>query len=124
MTSEIVHLCGVLGTRLVIQIGTCGGFGDGLNAGDLFVAEEAYCGEGASQYYKTNGQIVTATVTFSEMPENVCHDIPVMRGKIYTTSALFAEDREDIDNWAEQGFLAVDNGDGRFVRCGRAFWDE
>jgi uridine phosphorylase len=108
MASEIVHLCGVLGARLVIQIGTCGGFGEGLSAGDLFVAEEAYCGEGASQYYKTNGQTVTATVTFSDVPENVCHNISVMRGRIYTTSALFAEGREDIGKWAERGFSAVD----------------
>jgi uridine phosphorylase len=108
MASEIVHLCGVLGTRLVIQIGTCGGFGEGLSAGDLFVVEEAYCGEGASQYYKTNSQTIAATVTFSDAPENVCHDVRVMRGRIYTTSALFAEGREDIENWARQGFSAVD----------------
>ncbi len=108
MASEIVHLCGVLGARLVIQIGTCGGFADGLRAGDLFVAEEAYCGEGASQYYTANARTVTAAETFSEVRENVYRDIAVKRGRIYTTSALFAEGREDIDNWAEQGFSAVD----------------
>lgn len=108
MASEIVHLCGVIGARLVIQIGTCGGFGNGLRVGDLFVAEEAYCGEGASQYYTANAEIVTATETFSDVPENVCSDIAVMHGRIYTTSALFAEGREDIDNWAERGFSAVD----------------
>ena len=34
MASEIVHLFGVLGARLVVQIGTCGGLADGLKAGD------------------------------------------------------------------------------------------
>ena len=108
MASEIVHLFGVLGARLVIQIGTCGGIAEGLKAGDLFTAEEAYCGEGASQYYKTNGKTVAATMTFSEMVERYGRGIPLARGKIYTTSALFAEGRDDIENWAKQGFSAVD----------------
>ena len=35
MASEIVHVCGVLGTRLVVQIGNCGALADDLAAGDL-----------------------------------------------------------------------------------------
>jgi hypothetical protein len=46
MASEIVHIFGVLGTRAVIQTGNCGALADGFHAGDLFVAERAYCGEG------------------------------------------------------------------------------
>ncbi|HEY5119445.1 MAG TPA: hypothetical protein VII90_08325 [Anaerolineales bacterium] len=108
MASEVVHLFGVLGARLVIQIGTCGGFGEVLKTGDLFVSEEAYCGEGASQYYKTNGKTVAATVMFSDIPDNSRHGIPIARGRIYTTSALFAESRADIDRWVGLGFSGVD----------------
>jgi uridine phosphorylase len=108
MASEIVHLFGVLGARVVIQIGACGGFSNGLKAGDLFVAEEAYCGEGASQYYRQGGGRVRATTVFSDLPENGCRGISIARGAIYTTSALFAEGKEDIDRWAQQGFSAVD----------------
>ncbi len=108
MASEIVHLFGVLGAQLVIQIGTCGGFGQGLKAGDLFITEEAFCGEGAAQYYKTNGDTVSATETFSEITHNNPHEISIRRGRLYTTSALFAENRRDIDLWADRGFSAVD----------------
>jgi purine-nucleoside phosphorylase len=108
MASELTHLFGVLGARLVIQIGTCGGFGEGLEAGDLFAAEEAYCGEGASQYYKTDGKTVAATVMFTETSDSRFDGVPIKRGRIYTTSALFAESRADIDRWAAQGFSAVD----------------
>jgi uridine phosphorylase len=66
MASEIVHLFGVLGTRLVVQIGCCGSLTDQLLAGDLFAASSAYCGEGASQYYKENGKDVTATFAVAE----------------------------------------------------------
>lgn len=60
MASEIVHIFGVLGTRAVIQTGNCGALAEGLLAGDLFVPSEAFCGEGAAQYYKPNGQRVAA----------------------------------------------------------------
>jgi purine-nucleoside phosphorylase len=108
MASEVTHLFGVLGARLVIQIGTCGGFGNGMRMGDLFVAEEAYCGEGASQYYKTDGKTVGATIKFSDAADVNRHGARIARGRIYTTSALFAESRADIDRWAGLGFSAVD----------------
>ena len=108
MASEIVHLFGVLGARLVIQIGTCGGFSGGLKAGDLLVVDEAYCGEGASQYYGHKGERVRSTVDFSDVSETGYKDIVLTRGALYTTSALFAEGKEDIDRWAQQGFVAVD----------------
>jgi purine-nucleoside phosphorylase len=107
MASDIVHLFGVLGARLVIQIGTCGGFANGLKAGDLFVAEEAHCGEGVSQYYRQRGGRVCATTVFPDMPEDGRRRISIARGAIYT-SPLFAEGKEDIDRWARQGFSAVD----------------
>ena len=61
MASEITHVFGVLGSRAVIQIGTCGALADGFQAGDLFVAERAYCGEGAAQYYKPDGKWIAAS---------------------------------------------------------------
>src|SRR2546425_8488071 len=51
MASEITHVFGVLGTRLVVQTGVCGALGDGITAGDLVVATEAGCGEGAASCY-------------------------------------------------------------------------
>ncbi len=61
MASEITHVFGVLGARAVIQTGNCGALADDFNAGDLFLAERAYCGEGAAQYYKSDGRSVAAS---------------------------------------------------------------
>jgi uridine phosphorylase len=109
MASEIVHIFGVLGSRLVIQTGNCGALQDGFSAGDLFVATEAFCGEGAAQYYKTNGTTVTAqfSATARAHIDRIC-DIPVHYGRIYTTSALFAEGEQEIESWYQQGYAAVD----------------
>jgi purine-nucleoside phosphorylase len=100
---------GVLGCRTVIQIGNCGGLTDGLNAGDIFVATKAYCGEGAAQYYKTDGPWVQAS-------ENLLNSQSLLQlrnegfraGPIFTTGALFAEGLDDVERWATDGFDAVD----------------
>ena len=109
MASEIVHIFGVLGTRAVIQIGNCGALADDLNAGDLFVAERAYCGEGAAQYYKPDGKWVVGSIrllqskTLARLNGGDYH-----LGSIYTTAALFAESAKDVEQWFQEGFAAVD----------------
>ncbi len=105
MASEVVHVFGVLGTRLVIQTGCCGALADDIAAGDLFIATEAYCGEGASQYYLPGKKIVTASLDPQEWiaEKGIFHT-----GRIYTTSALFAEGMEEVEAWFRAGFSAVD----------------
>jgi uridine phosphorylase len=109
MASEVVHLFGVLGTRLVIQTGCCGALADGFAAGDLFLATEAFCGEGAAQYYLPGRQTVRSTFDTDRLRSLAgAYDIPIHAGRIYTTGALFAEGIGDIERWFEAGFAAVD----------------
>jgi purine-nucleoside phosphorylase len=109
MASEIVHVFGVLGTRAVIQTGNCGALADDFKAGDLFLAERAYCGEGAARYYKSNGEWVTASPrllkAFARAP---LAPVDYRSGDIYTTGALLAEGMDDVERWFQQGFAAVD----------------
>jgi uridine phosphorylase len=109
MASEIVHIFGSLGTRAVIQTGNCGGLVDELSAGDLFVPAEAYCGEGAAQYYKSNGQRAAAFPAPASLESFARHGVENFQtGRIYTTAALLAEGEADIEQWHQQGFSAVD----------------
>lgn len=109
MASEVVHVFGVLGTQLVIQTGCYGALADGIEVGDLFAATEAFCGEGASQYYEPGGKIVAASPDLlSWMSMRPFEDIEAHEGKIYTTSALFSEGMEDVETWFRAGFSAVD----------------
>lgn len=105
MASEVVHVFGVLGTSTVIQIGNCGALADGFEAGDLFVAERAYCGEGAAQYYRPGQPWVAAS---PELVAAITERAPVRTGAIHTTGALFAEGAADLDRWHHDGFAAVD----------------
>jgi purine-nucleoside phosphorylase len=109
MASELVHVFGVLGTPTVLQIGNCGALADDMLAGDLFVAERAFCGEGAAQYYKPEGKWVTASPNL--LRSGAVADLgPEERhlGAIYTTGALFAEGMDDLERWHRDGFAAVD----------------
>jgi len=109
MASEVVHIFGVLGTSLVVQTGCCGGLVDEIGPGDIFIATEAYCGEGASQYYKTDDKMVKASVNVAESRAiRGINDVPVHFGRIYTTSALFAEGEREVEDWHSRGFSAVD----------------
>lgn len=108
MASEIVHVFGVLGTPLVIQVGCCGALADPLSPGDLLAVSSAYCGEGASQYYKQDGKEVSATLVLGETLDPAGGErLKIHCGRVYTTSALFAESNDDIDKWGAQGFSGV-----------------
>jgi uridine phosphorylase len=109
MASEITHVFGVLGTRLVIQTGVCGALGDGIAAGDLVVATEAGCGEGAAACYSPGLQRVAAT---PHLVDRVCATtgpgVKLRRGPVWTTAALLAEGAAEIASWHRAGYIAVD----------------
>jgi purine-nucleoside phosphorylase len=109
MASEVVHLFGVLGTRAVLAIGNCGALADDLQAGDLFIAERAYCGEGAAQYYKPDGKWVAGSVELLQSKTlSGSSGADFRLGSIYTTAALFAESGQDVERWFQEDFAAVD----------------
>jgi uridine phosphorylase len=109
MTSEIVHLFGVLGTRLVVLTGCCAALADEIEPGDLVVTSEAFCGEGAAAYYRQNATVVRPTIESTAIRSQAASK--GFRGhvaRMYTTAALFAEGRQEIDQWWSLGFGAVD----------------
>jgi purine-nucleoside phosphorylase/ribosomal protein S18 acetylase RimI-like enzyme len=109
MASEVVHIFGALGTRAVIQVGNCGALADDFAAGDLFVADRAYCGEGAARYYKPDAEWVPASANLLRSRAlSGLRPGEYRRGAIYTTAALFAEGEVDVERWFREGFAAVD----------------
>ncbi len=123
MASEIVHIFGVLGTRAVIQTGNCGALADGLVAGDLFVPSEAFCGEGAGQYYKPDGQRVAASSEILSSETFTRHGgVPLHRGAIYTTAAAGGRRSGDC-TVASARICGGGYGNGHNL-CGcRVLWD-
>lgn len=109
MASEITHVFGVLGTPQVIQTGCCGALSRGIMPGDLICPTEAFCGEGAAQYYLSKADIITSSKSMvSRMRIKNKSRVKIHKGPIYTTSALLAEGKDDIERWSKQGYIAVD----------------
>ena len=65
-TAEVIQLFGVLGTRLAVQIGTCGGLQRHLRPGDIIVPKTARALDGVAQLYNaapiTSGDPVSLEV--------------------------------------------------------------
>nr|MBA2753217.1 hypothetical protein [Chloroflexia bacterium] len=111
MASQITHLFGVLGTSLVVQTGTCGAMADGMGAGDLVIATAAGCGDGASACYLPGIDRIDATPDLvAQIRETTVLPTPIRAhaGPVWSTAALLAEGREDIERWYQNGYVAVD----------------
>ena len=106
---EPVHIFGSMGTRTVIQIGSCGGLQNSIQTGDIVLPEKARIGEGASQYYGhtdvsyPDPHLVSRAAELAEQ-----RGIRTHRGLHLTTSALLAQPPELIKAWHDAGYLAVD----------------
>lgn len=87
MASEVAHVFGILGYRLVIQASCCSALIDEIVPGDPFIASEAFCGDEASHHYLPEKKTVAASFDTRECiaKEEILHT-----RHIYTTSALIS----------------------------------
>ena len=109
MASEIVHVFGALGTRLVVQTGVCGALGNDIAAGDLVLATEARCAEGAAECYLPGVTTVQATPDLVAAVEaDPATAVRRHVGPVWTTAALLAEGAAEIEHWHRAGYLAAD----------------
>ena len=107
MAAEVTHVFGCLGTRLVLQTGSCGAIDERLSVGDLFVPTSAYCGDGASQHYTDCSRVAASALAGRYKSER--QSLPGHRyGQIFTTSALLSQDASHLEKWRASGCHAVD----------------
>ena len=81
MASEVVHMFGVLGTSLVVQIGCCGALADG-STWDLFLRKRRIAE--MARVLQVDGTTVTATLS----PTTGCYPSQVPGTVVYTTAAV------------------------------------
>ena len=106
---EPVHIFGILGSKKVIQIGSCGGLQPNVQTGDIVIPTISQVGEGASQYY---GQMVSSTASngLVEIADRVLTKLGLKThiGAHISTSALLQQSDEQVKNWQQAGLLGVD----------------
>lgn len=106
---EPVHIFGLLGTRKVIQIGSCGGLQPTIQTGDVVIPTTSFIGEGASQYY---GQTISSSATKELVTiadrALTSNGLKTHVGRHISTSALLQQSDEQIGKWQQRGLLGVD----------------
>lgn len=108
-TAEIIHLFGCVGTRLAVQIGTCGGLQSFEQSGDIILPEVAFCRDGVAHLYDAPeaafgdaGWIAQAETLLMDR-EHTVH-----RGAHMTWSSLFTETAVMMASWHRANILSVD----------------
>ena len=108
-TVEIIHLFGVLGTKLAIQIGTCGGLQPHLKPGDIILPEVAICREGVAHMYGTPDAVMGASNWLNQTQQRLAKKgHTTYRGTHVTWSSLFTETPQMMEAWHKAGYLSVD----------------
>ncbi len=132
---EPVHVLGLCGTPVAIQIGSCGGLQPQVRTGDVVVSERATIGEGASAYYggqgssPADGLLVDRALTALVGRRQRAHCGPTV-----STDALLAQPESLVAQWAAAGHLGVDMESSAVFSAAAAFgvgaasllfvWDE
>lgn len=95
-----------LGARRLVRVGTCGGLHPDLELGELVVAEEAICDDGASRALGADGRMPASGALRDALVDAGDGTRP-RSGAVVSTDLFYgAEDREA--GWREAGALAVE----------------
>lgn len=108
-TVEIIHLFGILGAKLAVQIGTCGGLQPYLKPGDIILPDVALCREGVAWLYGAVEAAVGSPVWIEQahtLLQGRGHQ--THRGTHLTWPSIFAQDGRMIETWHRAGYLSVD----------------
>lgn len=111
MASEFTHIFSVLGVKVIVQTGTFGSLLPELMPGSCCIPNAAFPGDGASRYYTTkktvllhaNGQL--NTLLAQKLRSN---NISFCSEKIFTTAAMLAESKRNIQLLQKQGYCGID----------------
>lgn len=108
-TVEIIHLFGVLGAKLAVQIGTCGGLQSHLKPGDIILPDVALCREGVAHMYGAP-DAVRGSAAWLDRAEGLlkARQHTTYRGAHITWPSLFTETPQMMEAWHYAGILSVE----------------
>ncbi|MCB9450965.1 MAG: hypothetical protein H6672_05970 [Anaerolineaceae bacterium] len=108
-TVEIIHLFGVLGTKLAVQIGTCGGLQAHLKPGDVILPDVAICREGVAHMYGAPDAVLGSAQWLDAAQHHLdARGHTTYRGTHVTWSSLFTETPQMMEAWHKAGYLSVE----------------
>lgn len=108
-TVEVIHIFGVLGTKLAVQIGTCGGLQSHLKPGDIILPEVVLCRDGVAHMYGTPDAVMGSKAQIDRAQTLLQErELTNYRGNHVTWSSLFTETSQMMEAWHHAGYLSVE----------------
>ena len=106
----VMEILIALGARTLLALGYCGGIGAGLSIGDIVLPTLALRDEGTSVHYLASGESTRPSAGVMEVVEEQVLEasVPVKRGPVWTTDALFRETAARVERFRSAGALAVE----------------
>ncbi|OYT56845.1 MAG: 5'-methylthioadenosine phosphorylase [Desulfurococcales archaeon ex4484_217_2] len=103
----------MLGAKVVVRLGTCGGLIKELSKGDIVIATGAayYTGGNAIGMYAHEACMPTAPhheVTSALVSSAEEHGVKYFLGPVISSDAFYAEDPDFAKKWSERGVIAVE----------------
>jgi purine-nucleoside phosphorylase len=124
-TSEFVHLGCLLGSKINILLGSCGGLDKAGEAGDIVIPVSSFGNESSTRMYDPENEehlYFSDEKLSGKLAESLTSkDHKIIRGKIITCQAAFAEDWTDIERWSEEGFSGVEMESATFFAVSKYF---
>lgn len=110
LLSEYLHLACLFGSKHNILIGSCGGLKKGASSLELVVPDWSAATESSASAYQpdTNGKYSSDKDLSGKLTGLLSEKYKVHHGSTVTFQAMLAETWDDIQNWANQGFVAVE----------------
>lgn len=94
MATMVMEKLIVLGAKKIILFGWCGAVANELQVGSVVVPQYAEAGEGTSQYYAGQSQLVVDEKLFRELTEHLqTNQIKCADHVVWSTDAIFRESR-------------------------------
>jgi purine-nucleoside phosphorylase len=98
------------GARVIIRVDVCGGLKNGMEVGELYIADEAQAYDGATKSIADSDTFPASPFLLEKADEalkGIKRGIRYHRGRIATVDVFFGQTREMLEAWAE-GCPAVD----------------
>ena len=106
---ELAHLFGVLGTRRMVMIGTCGALHGGLSTGDVVVPSVAVAKEGLAHLYGVSDTVeADPGLTVLGRRRLMERDIRAADSLHLSWVSIFAQSGAMVAGWRERGYGSVD----------------
>lgn len=100
----------VSGVQILLGLTSAGRIDPALPVPSLVVATSAIRDEGTSYHYVAPAQIIAANTDLASRPYEGLQELklPALRGLVWTTDAPYRETREEIEENAARGAMAVE----------------